>query len=97
MCGPSQGRSGDRSSRDQYFADSRGIPVRPKVRTKRSSIDVTRLFTSDMGAVLGGGSGSGASGVDLSRSDIERVTIFPKNIRDAARCSPSKRPPLEPR
>ncbi len=55
------------------------FPVEAESATKSAVIDVTRLFTQDqppfsVGAVVG------ASGVDLSRSYIEKVSAFPTNI-----------------
>lgn len=48
-------------------------------KDKSMVVDVTRLFTSDA-APFNAGASMGASGVDLARSYIDRVSAFPTNI-----------------
>jgi len=55
------------------------FPIQAEGKDKAAVIDVTRLFTSDM-APFAAGSVFGGSGVDLSRSYIEHISVFPKNI-----------------
>ncbi len=55
------------------------FPIQAESKDKSAVVDVTRLFTSDQ-APFSAGSKVGASGVDLSRSYIERVSDFPTNI-----------------
>jgi hypothetical protein len=55
------------------------FPIQAEGKQKTAVIDVTRLFTSDQAPFSAAGP-VGGSGVDLSRSYIDRVTAFPKNI-----------------
>ena len=55
------------------------FPIQAEGKDKAAVVDVTRLFTSDQ-APFTAGTRIGASGVDLSRSYIERVSAFPTNI-----------------
>jgi len=55
------------------------FPIQAEGKPKSVVIEVTRLFTSDQAPFSASGP-VGATGVDLSRSYIERVTAFPKNI-----------------
>ena len=55
------------------------FPLEAEGANKSAVIDVTRLFTTDA-APFTAGTAIGASGVDLSRSFIERVNAFPTNI-----------------
>lgn len=55
------------------------FPVQAEGKPKSVVIDVTRLFTSDQAPFSASGP-VGGSGVDTSRSYIDRVTAFPKNI-----------------
>ena len=55
------------------------FPIQAEGKGKSCVIDVTRVFTSDQAPFSAAGP-VGASGVDLSRSYIDRVTAFPENI-----------------
>ncbi len=53
--------------------------IQAEGKSKSAVIDVTRLFTSDQAPFSAAGV-VGASGVDPSRSYIDRITAFPQNI-----------------
>lgn len=55
------------------------FPVEANGQDKSAVIDVTRLFTSDQ-APFSVGTMLGSTGVDLTRSYIDRVSDFPTNI-----------------
>jgi len=55
------------------------FPIQAEGKSKSVVIDVTRLFSSDPAPFSAAGA-VGGSGVDLSRSYIDRITAFPKNI-----------------
>jgi len=55
------------------------FPIQAEGKDKSAVIDVTKLFTSDQ-APFSAGTRVGGSGVDLSRSYIDRVSDFPTNI-----------------
>ncbi len=55
------------------------FPVETEGKDKAPVIDVTKLFTNDM-APFNVGQRLGSTGVDLTRSYIDRVSDFPQNI-----------------
>ena len=59
------------------------FPIQAESKDKAAVIDVTKLFTSDQ-APFSAGTRVGASGVDLARSYIERVSDFPTNIETSS-------------
>jgi len=55
------------------------FPVEAESSDKAAVVDVTKLFTSDM-APFAVGTRLGSTGVDLTRSYVDRVSDFPTNI-----------------
>ena len=55
------------------------FPIQAEGKDKSTVIDVTKVFTSDQAPFSAAGP-VGGTGVDLSRSYIDRVTAFPENI-----------------